>query len=37
MSREPGKSKDDILKRFKRIEGQIKGNQRMIDVDKDCL
>lgn len=37
MSREPDKSKDDILKRFKRIEGQIKGIQRMIEGDKDCM
>lgn len=29
-------SKDEILKRFKRIEGQIKGIQRMIEDEKSC-
>lgn len=29
-------SKDDILKRLRRIEGQIKGIQKMIDNEKCC-
>lgn len=29
-------SKDDILKRLRRIEGQVKGIQRMIEEDKYC-
>ncbi len=29
-------SKEDILKRLRRIEGQIKGIQRMIEDDKNC-
>ncbi len=37
MSEKPGDSKSDILKRFKRIEGQIKGIQRMIEGDKSCF
>lgn len=28
--------KQDVLKRMKRIEGQIRGIQRMIENDKDC-
>ncbi|NLK86762.1 MAG: metal-sensitive transcriptional regulator [Clostridiaceae bacterium] len=30
-------SKEDIIKRFKRIEGQVKGIQRMIEEDKNCI
>lgn len=30
-------SKDDYLKRLRRIEGQIRGLQRMIDEDKYCI
>lgn len=29
-------SKDDILKRLRRIEGQVKGIHRMIEEDKNC-
>jgi DNA-binding FrmR family transcriptional regulator len=29
-------SKEDILKRLRRIEGQVKGIQKMIDEDKYC-
>jgi DNA-binding FrmR family transcriptional regulator len=29
--------KDDILKRLRRIEGQVKGIQRMIEEDKQCV
>ncbi len=30
-------SREDIIKRFRRIEGQIKGIQRMIEEEKDCM
>jgi len=30
-------SKEDILKRLKRIEGQVKGIQRMIEEEKYCV
>jgi len=30
-------SKEDIIKRLRRIEGQIKGIQRMIEEDKYCV
>ena len=30
-------SKDDYLKRLRRIEGQIRGLQRMIDEDAYCI
>ncbi len=29
-------TKEDILKRLRRIEGQVKGIQRMIEEDKNC-
>ena len=29
--------KDDVLKRLRRIEGQIRGLQRMIDEDEYCI
>ncbi|MFZ5626534.1 MAG: metal-sensitive transcriptional regulator, partial [Bacillota bacterium] len=29
--------KEEILKRLRRIEGQVKGIQRMIEEDQDCL
>lgn len=29
-------SKEDLIKRLNRIEGQVKGIQRMIDEDKYC-
>ncbi|KLU66455.1 copper-sensing transcriptional repressor CsoR [Desulfosporosinus acididurans] len=30
-------SKEDILRRLKKIEGQVKGIQRMIESDKYCV
>lgn len=30
-------SKDDYLKRLRRIEGQVRGLQRMIDEDSYCI
>lgn len=30
-------SKDDIMKRLNRIEGQVKGIQRMIQEEKTCV
>jgi DNA-binding FrmR family transcriptional regulator len=30
-------SKDDYLKRLRRVEGQVRGLQRMIDDDKYCI
>lgn len=30
-------NKDDYLKRLRRIEGQIRGLQKMIDEDKYCI
>ena len=29
-------SKEDIVKRLRRIEGQVKGIQKMIEEDKNC-
>ncbi|ACR79110.1 MULTISPECIES: metal-sensitive transcriptional regulator [Kosmotoga] len=29
-------SKDDLIKRLRRIEGQIRGLQRMIEEDRNC-
>ena len=31
-----GESKEDILKRLRRIEGQVKGIQKMIEEEKYC-
>jgi DNA-binding FrmR family transcriptional regulator len=31
------KNKDDYLRRLRRIEGQIRGLQRMVDEDKYCI
>ncbi|RNL62937.1 metal-sensitive transcriptional regulator [Nocardioides marmoriginsengisoli] len=31
------KSKDDYLKRLRRIEGQARGLQRMVDEDQYCI
>ena len=28
--------KDDLLKRLRRIEGQVRGVQKMIDEERDC-
>lgn len=30
------KTREDMLKRLRRIEGQVKGIQRMIEEDKSC-
>ncbi len=30
-------NKDDYLKRLRRIEGQVRGLQRMVDDDKYCI
>lgn len=30
-------SKEDILKRLRRIEGQVRGIQKMIEEDKSCV
>ncbi len=37
MRRGYSESKDDIQKRLKRIEGQIRGLQRMVDEDTYCI
>lgn len=37
MSEKQNITKEDIVKRFKRIEGQVKGIQRMIEEDKNCI
>ena len=29
-------NKDDVVRRLKRIEGQIRGLQRMMDEEQDC-
>ncbi|AKI97622.1 metal-sensitive transcriptional regulator [Kosmotoga pacifica] len=29
-------SKEDLIKRLKRIEGQVRGLQRMIEEERDC-
>lgn len=30
-------SKEDLIRRLKKIEGQVKGIQRMVDEDKYCV
>lgn len=37
LQKECCEHKKDILKRLKRIEGQVKGVQRMIEEDKSCV
>ena len=39
MEDDPGyrETKDDLLKRLRRIEGQIRGLQRMIEEDAYCI
>ena len=32
-----GKEKDDLLTRLKKIEGQVRGLQRMVNEDKYCV
>lgn len=36
MSEQNVDKKGDVLKRLRRIEGQVKGIQRMIEEDKSC-
>jgi DNA-binding FrmR family transcriptional regulator len=36
MSERKTESKEELLKRLRRIEGQVKGIQRMIEEDKSC-
>ena len=36
VNKEQSDSKDDILKRLRRIEGQVKGIHKMIEEDKQC-
>jgi len=36
MENQKKNSKNDVLKRLRRIEGQIKGIQKMIEEDKNC-
>lgn len=33
---EPEETRDDIVKRLRRIEGQVRGIQRMIEEDRAC-
>lgn len=33
----PAESRDDLTARLKRIEGQARGIQKMIDDDRDCV
>lgn len=33
----PRNNKDDLIKRLKRIEGQVKGIQKMIDDERYCI
>lgn len=37
MSKQNPETKEDILKRLRRIEGQVKGIQKMIDDEKHCI
>lgn len=37
MTGEHREQKEDLLKRLKRIEGQVKGIQKMIEEDKYCV
>lgn len=39
MDRTPGyqDTKDDVLKRLRRIEGQVRGLQRMVEEDTYCI
>lgn len=30
------KRRDDVIKRFARIEGHVRGVKRMVEADKDC-
>lgn len=33
---EPADPKEDLLKRLRRIEGQVRGVARMVEEDRDC-
>lgn len=37
LDKEQVVSKEEVLKRLRRIEGQIKGIQKMIDEEKQCV
>ena len=39
MSANPGyyETKDDLLKRLRRVEGQVRGLQRMVEADTYCI
>lgn len=37
MAEKEVESKEDLLKRLRRIEGQVKGIQRMIEEEKGCM
>lgn len=37
MANSQGKDKADLLARLKRIEGQVRGIQRMVDEDQYCV
>lgn len=37
MSEKNFETKEDMLKRLRRIEGQVKGIQRMIEEEKQCV
>jgi DNA-binding FrmR family transcriptional regulator len=36
MAVSPKSSKDDLTKRLRRIEGQVRGVAKMVDEDRDC-
>ena len=37
MPDDPNPSKEDILKRLRRIEGQVRGVARMVEEDRYCI
>jgi CsoR family transcriptional regulator, copper-sensing transcriptional repressor len=37
MPREPAGSKEDLTKRLRRIEGQVRGVAKMVEEDRGCL
>lgn len=37
MANSQGKDKEDLLLRMRRVEGQVRGIQRMIEEDKYCV
>jgi len=34
---QPGQNKEEVLKRLRKIEGQVKGIQRMVEEEQGCL